>query len=263
MPNTPPIIGGCIRSLEDKRDFRILCGISRLPKSVDLRSLCSPVENQRHLNSCTANACVGAMEMLEKKQNIKQLDLSRLYVYYNTRLLDNSINKDAGAYMGSAMKAIRQNGACLESMWPYDPSKVFNKPTQKCYSDGARRQSVEYARVNQGYSVRTALAEGFPVVFGMMLTESFNHVAGKTGIAPMPKKNAALLGGHAMLIVGYDINKKMYLVRNSWGKRWGKKGYCYIPFAMIDNPKMSWDFWVVRSIEDPENTYKIHRPNKS
>jgi len=256
-----PKIGGCKRGPDDQRDFILLCGVGKeLPKSIDLRSLCSPVENQRRLNSCTANACVGAMEMLEKKQDLPQQDLSRLYVYYNTRLLEGSVYKDQGAYISTSMKAIKKYGACLESMWPYKPSDVFTRPGNECYADGDTRQSVEYARVGQGYGILAALADGFPVAFGMMLYPSFSRIAGRTGVARPPSPKEPPVGGHAMLIVGYDMEISMYIVRNSWGTKWGKGGYCYIPCAMVNNPNMSWDFWAIRSIEEPEDTYEIFRP---
>ena len=96
----------------------------------------------------------------------------------------------------------------------------------------------------------------------MMLSESFTRKVGRNGVVPMPADGELSVGGHAMLIVGYDIKTKMYLVRNSWGKRWGDRGYCHIPFAMVDNPMMSWDFWIVRSIEEPEVGYEIDRPDR-
>lgn len=233
-----------------------------LPKSASLMRFCSPVENQRQLNSCTANAAVGALEILERKQGIPQVDLSRLFVYYNTRVLDGNVDSDVGAYISNSMRAIKTHGACLESMWQYDTSKVFAKPGGECYRDGLGRQAMEYARVARGHGVRSALADGYPVVFGMMLRESFHRAATGKGIVPMPADGDLSLGGHAMLIVGYDTEARMYLVRNSWGERWGDRGYCRIPFAMVDDPAMSWDFWIVRSIEQPEVGYEVERPGR-
>jgi len=263
MPNGQqlPKIGGCVRGPESERDFKILASAGRtLPERVNLQRWCSPVENQRQLNSCTANAAVGALEILERKQGIPQADLSRLFVYYNTRVLDGNVDSDMGAYISNAMKAIKANGACLESMWRYDVGKVFSKPNDGCYRDGMHRQAMEYARVSQGLGVRTALADGLPVVFGMMLRESFHRAAAGKGLVPMPADGELAIGGHAMLIVGYDSKARIYLVRNSWGEQWGDRGYCRIPFAMVDDPTMSWDFWTVRSIEEPEAGYEVKRP---
>jgi len=199
------------------------------------------------------------MEILERKQKIAPEDLSRLYVYYNTRELDKTIDRDEGAYLPTAMKAIQRHGACLESMWSYNKTNLFVKPTDECYKDGANRQAIEYARVQQGYGVRSALADGFPVVFGMMLAGSFYDVGKKDGMIPLPKRGDPMVGGHAMLIVGYDTIRHVYLVRNSWGVGWGDNGYCLIPFEMVDHPQLSWDFFVIRSMEEPEASHKIVR----
>jgi len=121
---------------------------------------------------------------------------------------------------------------------------------------------MEYARVPQGPGVRAALADGLPVVFGMMLRESFHRASAGKGIVPLPADGDLPIGGHAMLIVGYDTEARMYLVRNSWGEQWGDRGYCRIPFAMVDDPAMSWDFWTVRSIEEPEAGYEVERPGR-
>jgi len=255
-------IGGCIRGPEDHRDFRMICGARDLPRKVDLREMCSPVEHQGQLNSCTANATVGAMEMLERRQGIEQRDLSRLFVYWNTRVIDGSTDKDIGSYISNAMKAVQRNGACLETVWPYDTSTVFTKPKWEAYQDGLTRQAIEYARVDQGPGVLQTLSRGFPVVFGMMLFASFDPVAGRTGVAPIPQPGEHRVGGHAMLIVGYDLDEQMYLVRNSWGTGWGDGGYCKIPFAMVDDPGMSWDFWAVLSMEDGGDYEIVKPPNR-
>lgn len=255
-------IGGCKRGPEDIRDFRMVCAARDLPRKVDLRHLCSPVEHQDQLNSCTANAAVGAMEMLERKQGIEQRDLSRLFVYWNTRVLDGSTDKDIGSYISSSMRAIKAQGACLESVWPYDTSTVFTKPSDDAYRDGMERQAIEYARVEQGPGILQALSREFPVCFGMMLYASFDPVAGRTGVAPVPQPGEYRVGGHAMLIVGYDLDEQMYLVRNSWGSRWGDGGYCKIPFEMVDSPAMSWDFWTVLSMEDGGDYEVVKAPDR-
>jgi C1A family cysteine protease len=255
-----PKVGGCIRSPDDPRDFIMLCGArdDDWPKFVDMRILCSPVEDQRATNSCTANACVGALEILERKNEPFHSDLSRLFVYYNTRVIDDSVDKDQGAYLSSSMKALKQYGACLESTWPFNPKHILQKPDAECYEEAFLTKVVEYARVAQGGPIRAALADGYPVVFGMMLEESFMRT-GKDGIVALPGQLPEWVGGHAMLIVGYDEVRELYLVRNSWGRKWGLDGYCLIPFRMVDNPQMSWDFWVIKGVEDPSDNHRILR----
>jgi len=254
-----PKVGGCRRGPEDHRDFRMAYGAAQLARKVDLRPLCSRVENQARLNSCTANATVGAMEILERKQGMEQVDLSRLFVYYNTRVLDGSVDKDVGSYISNAMRAVKAKGACLESIWQYALGAVFALPSDAAYADGMNRQAVEYARVVQGAGVLQALNGGLPVVYGMMLRESFERTRGD-GLVPVPAAGEPATGGHAMLIVGYDLDERTYLVRNSWGEGWGDGGYCRIPFVMVDDSRMSWDFWVIYSMEDANG--EVVRPDR-
>jgi len=255
-------LNGCIPSPRDDRDYRLVCAASASPpRRADLRSLCSAVEDQSSLNSCTANAAVGAMEILERKQQIEQLDLSRLFVYWNTRVLDGTTNQDPGAYLRSSLKAVETKGACLESIWPYNNNMVLARPSDAAYVE-EKRQAVEYLRATQGVGVRQAMADGFPVIFGMLLSESFMS-ARFGGNVPMPRAGEQIIGGHAMLIVGYDMDARTYIVRNSWGEHWGDKGYCYIPFALVDDPETSFDFWVIRSMEMPiSEDSQIVRPGK-
>ena len=255
-------LNGCIPSPRDDRDYRLVCAAGASPpRQADLRSLCSAVEHQSSLNSCTANAAVGAMEILERKQQIEQLDLSRLFVYWNTRAIDGTTDQDPGAYIRSSMKAVETKGACLESIWPYAIDRVLTKPSDASYVDGEKRQALEYLRVAQGVGVRQAIADGFPVVFGMLLSESFMN-ARFGGNVPMPRTGEEIVGGHAMLIVGYDMDAQTYIVRNSWGEHWGDKGYCYIPFALVDDPSTSFDFWIIRLMEVPIDGSQILRPGK-
>lgn len=247
-PKTQGLIGPDPVDLRDRRMAGRKLGEPTVHK-VDLRYLASPVEDQGRLSSCTANAAVGALEILEKKQGIEQKDLSRLFVYYNTRMLEGTTGMDQGAYIRTTMKALRKFGACLEHMWMHRPSKVLTKPNDKCYKDGETRQVLEYLRVTRGAGMREALADGYPVIFGMILHAGFMKTK-RNGIVPMPRRGEQSYGGHAMLIVGYDLNAKMYLVRNSWGPRWGRGGYCWIPFALLHNPQVAWSFWTARLMEE-------------
>ena len=98
--------------------------------------------------------------------------------------------------------------------------------------------------------MKTCLAEGFPFVFGFAVYESFEapEVA-KTGVVVMPGKNEDLLGGHAVLAVGYDDTTQRILVKNSWGTKWGMRGYFTMPYAYVSNRELADDFWVIRASE--------------
>jgi len=236
----------------DTRDKPYTLSSVSQPNTVDLRPYCSPIENQGSLGSCTGNAIAGAIELLDKRAG-KNLDVSRLYIYYYERLLEGTINYDNGAYIRDGMRAVYNYGAPLESLWPYNISKFRNKPSTQAINDGARRKVTLYQAVANHQGCLDALASGYPVVIGFSVYSSFeSQTVARTGMMPYPNTNRErLLGGHAVLLVGYDKVRQVYIVRNSWGTGWGDRGYFYMPFQVIQNPQMSSDFWIIKSVNNP------------
>ena len=105
---------------------------------MDLRALCSPVEDQGQLGSCTANALVGMLEYLEIVHRFPFVDLSRLFVYYNERVIEHSVHDDSGAMLRDGIKTLAKQGVCPEENWPYIIAK-FAVPSPFCY-----REAVDY-----------------------------------------------------------------------------------------------------------------------
>src|SRR5438128_854609 len=182
---------GWIPDLPDHRD--ILYGAVhrvpvRLPSSVDLRRGCLPVEDQGDLGSCTANALAGAVEFLEKKDRIPPVNVSRLFIYYDERVIEHTVSEDAGAMLRDGIKTLVKQGVCSEKKWPYVISKFTVKPSPACYKEAADHQVTAYARLQTVNEMRACLADGYPFVFGFTVYETFesDRVA-KTGVVPMPK----------------------------------------------------------------------------
>ena len=228
-----------------------LSGVTQ-PSTVDLRPYCSPIEDQGNLGSCTGNAIAGAIELLDKRAG-KNIDVSRLYIYYYERLLEGTVNYDNGAYIRDGMRAVYNYGAPLESLWPYNISRFRNAPSQQAITDGAKRKVTSYQAVADHQGCLDSLAAGFPVVIGFSVYSSFESATvARTGVMPYPNTSReTLLGGHAVLLVGYDKTRQVYIVRNSWGTNWGDRGYFYMPFQVIQNRNMSSDFWTIRSVNNP------------
>jgi C1A family cysteine protease len=241
---------GWTPDLPDQRDY--LFGAiykipAKLPASVDLRSQCPPVEDQGNLGSCTANALAGALEFLELKDKVQFVDLSRLFIYYNERVIEHTVNSDSGAMLRDGIKTLAKQGVCPESMWPYVISQFTKKPTASCYKNAADHQITSYERLLTVGEMRACLAEGYPFVFGFTVYESFESATvARTGTVNMPKKGEKVLGGHAVVAVGYNDKQKRFIVRNSWGTGWGKKGYFTMPYAYLDDRNLSDDFWTIR-----------------
>ena len=148
---------------------------------------------------------------------------SRLFIYYNERVIENSVDEDAGAMIRDGIKSVAKEGAPHETLWPYDISKFRNKPTPAAYKDASKHRAILYQRLDQTLQqLKGCLASGYPFVFGFSVYESFESDAvAKTGKMPMPKPKEKQLGGHAVLAVGHDTASKRFLVRNSWGPDWG------------------------------------------
>jgi C1A family cysteine protease len=222
------------------------------PNIVDLRPYCSPIEDQGNLGSCTGNAIAGAIELLDKRAG-RTLDVSRLYIYYYERLLEGTVNYDNGAYIRDGMRAVYNYGAPVENLWPYDITKFKTQPSSQAVLDGAKRKVTLYQAVANHQGCLDSLANGYPVVIGFSVYSSFEtNTVARTGIMPYPNvSRERLLGGHAVLLVGYDKTKQVYIVRNSWGSGWGDRGYFYMPFQVIQNTSMSSDFWTIRAVSNP------------
>ena len=184
---------------------------------------------------------------------------SRLFIYYNERSIEGNTNKDSGAAIRDGIKSINKIGVCSEKVWPYNIEKFTEKPKRVCYIIAKNHRSVEYHKVKQTESqIKQVLSEGFPVVFGFAVYESFeSENVAKNGIVPIPKENEKMLGGHAVALVGYTTlnNQNYFIVRNSWGSDWGDGGYCYFPVEFICNSEYCDDFWVVKKIRDKEDHF--------
>ncbi|NVN89272.1 MAG: C1 family peptidase [Desulfuromonadales bacterium] len=249
-PDIRKVIYGWLPDIPDNRDH--LYGVVRkipakLPAKIDLRKGCSPVEDQKELGSCTANALAGALEFLMNKDKAPYVDISRLFIYYNERVMENSIRTDSGAMIRDGIKTLVKQGACSEKSWPYDITRFASKPPKPCYTEALEHQILSYARINTLDEMRACLAEGYPFVFGFSVYEGFeSQQVAKTGVLDLPKQGEKMVGGHAVLGVGYDDAAKRFMVRNSWGTDWGKKGYFTMPYEYVADRNLSDDFWTIR-----------------
>ncbi len=248
--------------LPDHRDFMYAAPtpiLQNIPASADLTGQCPAVYDQGQLGSCTANAIAAAFQFDEMKQ--KEADVfapSRLFIYYEERALEGTVNEDSGAQIRDGIKVTASNGVCPETEWPYDVGKFTQKPSQKCFSDAKKYKSVTYQRLIQDQNtMKGCLAEGFPFVFGITVYESMmtSDVA-KTGIVPMPTTQEKVLGGHAIMAVGFDDKTQRFKFRNSWGTGWGDSGYGYLPYAYLMDQNLASDFWTIRAVTD--SAAKLH-----
>ena len=247
---------GWIPDLPDHRDFMYAAPtpiLQKIPPSADLNRQCPPVYDQGQLGSCTANAIAAAFQFDEMKQKEKDVSTpSRLFIYYGERAMEGTVNEDSGAQIRDGIKVVVHNGVCPEKEWPYDIAKFTQKTPQKCFTDAKKYKAVTYQRLIQDLNtMKGCLAEGFPFVFGITVYESMmTPEVAKTGVVPMPTTQEKVLGGHAILAVGYDDSKRTFKFRNSWGTSWGDGGYGYIPYSYLTDDNLASDFWTIRVVTE-------------
>lgn len=238
------------------------------PSSVDLRAWCSPIENQKRLGSCTANAAVGVVEYFQRRGFGEHIDGSRLFVYKVTRNL-MQVTGDTGAWLRNTMGALVLCGVPPEKYWPYtDATPAFDEePPSFVYAVADDYQAVKYfchdpmgANVPGDTvltSVKNYLAAGIPSMFGFWGFPSFDSCDVK-GSIPYPCPGEKAEWGHAIVAVGYDDAKEVkntqcdktttgaLLIRNSWGTQWGDAGYGWLPYDYVLDG-LALDFWSLLS----------------
>jgi C1A family cysteine protease len=244
---------GWIPDLPDIRDLPFAAAadiVAKLPAKVDLRAQCPPVYDQGQLGSCTANAIAGAMQFDEDKTGKFAPVPSRLFIYFNERVIEGTVSSDSGAQIRDGIKSVAKQGAPPETDWPYVISKFANHPPSVAYQDGKETVALQYLSVPQVLTqLKGCLAAGFPVIFGFSVYESFESLQmANTGIGILPTPGEKCIGGHAVLCVGYDDTTSTFFIRNSWGSSWGMQGYFTFPYDYLTNANLSSDFWSLRKI---------------
>lgn len=223
-----------------------------LPASVDLKAWCSPIENQGSLGSCTANAGVGIVEYFERRAFGKHSDASRLFLYKSTRNMLHWTG-DTGAFLRSTMGALALFGVPPEEYWQYVVADFDKEPPAFCYAFAQNYQAISYYRLDPPVTakdvllnqIKTNLAAGLPSMFGFTVYSSYTQAA-TTGKIPYPTPGEKIVGGHAIVAVGYDDSMKIkntnpgaaettgaLLIRNSWGTGWGSSGYGWLPYDYV------------------------------
>lgn len=241
--------GGYVKDKIDTRDYiyKINKNIAqvKLPTKFTLNKTMPPILDQGDIGSCVSNAVCNALGFLNLKIN-KPLNLkSRLFNYYNTRVLEGTVNSDSGCQIRDAIKICNQIGSCYEETWPYDITRFKNKPSDDTYTEAKKHKLTVYQRVAQNRNaIKACLISGFPIIIGFMCYNTlFNPSVEKTGDILSPTRRDYIIGGHCVLITGYNDITQRYEIMNSWGTDWGNNGYGSISYSYIENPSYAFDLW--------------------
>ena len=209
-----------------------------LPSKVSLKKYCGPIRDQGEAGFCHAFAAAAMKNVQENMENHVKFDTSPLYIAETTKRIDPLPNEE-GTYLIYSCKALCSDGTVDEIYYPYS-----------CYTPGTlkfpNKQSIQapvyksenYAACYNVDDIRLALSMNKPVLIGIVVTSNFYVVQdGKEKFVPLP--NGYLLGGHAMLVVGYDDtlehdgHKGHFILQNSWGEECGEKGFIYLPYDYL------------------------------
>ena len=231
---------------KDSRNYKYVATISpnETITQIDLSPKFNSIRNQLSLGSCQSFAVISVLEYLWNKDKNETQDLSEKYTYYAIRYWNGDEDKNVGATIFQAVKSPFINGYCFEDNFPYDLNYKEYPPMKARIAAGMLKLYLpkSYWEVNMNIDdVKQCLRDGNPVIFGMTLYSSFNNT---TSIVPTPKTNESVLGGHAMVIVGFDDEKSCFKVRNSWGSAWGDNGYCWLPYILF--AKYAFDPYIIK-----------------
>lgn len=216
--------------------------------TLDYRKYCPPVYYQDNIGSCTACSlcCIYYFEIT--KGGTYAFDLSKLFLYYNTRMLKKSVYIDTGCSMREALISFKTYGVCPESVWEYNIEKFAVQPSDDAYALAINHNNILYERVEQNIDdMKQCLVDGQLFAFGMAVYSRFeSKEVEKTGIVTLPEADEMYKGGHAVCAVGFDDDRESFLIRNSWGEKWGISGYFYLSYDYMINNDLVYDIWTLK-----------------
>jgi hypothetical protein len=239
------------RNKPDSRDIRyedVWHLPVKLPVKIDLRNILPPIWDQDGVGVCHAEGVAKAVCAVEKQEGIPVLDPSVLFLAWNARALEGTQNHDSGASIRDTIKAAAANGICSAETWPFVPARLCVRPPPAAYTEARGHVALQYQSIQQtSADYRGALANGHVFPIGIEVFPSFESAqVARTGLVPLPRLTEQSIGGHCILICGYDDIAARFTFANSWGTSWALGGYGTIPYAYLLNPNIAWDAFAIQ-----------------
>jgi C1A family cysteine protease len=228
------------KSKKDNRDWLKSVMPPELPKYIIEHNI--PIRNQGIIGSCLSHAVVRSVEIQLLKKRKWFIEGSELYHYYMVR---KEINKeypnDSGMTVRDGCKGIQKYGSSLELVWPYNVKKFNDAPSLVSHWLSGLTKAASYFRLNDIETIKHSISCDIPVVCGVFVDDNYYKLYNNNAEVWTPggKKR----GGHAQICIGYDDNKKILIIENSWGESFGKKGTFSISYD--DFKKVSFDWFQI------------------
>lgn len=239
---------------------------SNLPSKVDMRNYSPGIYNQGTVGSCVAQSICAAVQIRNNIVNNNQWSISRytlgkkapvfspsrLKLYWHARIEEGyPSTEDTGSSMHSGMIALEKYKLCDEKLWPYEQKKFNQQPPHEAFLDSDKYKQVSYMKVEQNVDViKYTLSKGYPICFGIIAYSTLtNSTAMNTGKVELPRSNDSPKGGHAILLLGYDEESKVFIFQNSWSNYWGDHGFGYLPYDYVASSKHAADFWAIKNFQ--------------
>lgn len=224
-------------------------------RSVDLRpdfeQMGLTAKNQGESPSCAVYAVTAALEYHRVMSGLPRERLSEPYLYWaslrsigRTRDRQESgaeLRYEGGLGLTEVVQSLRSYGIPPAARLPATFNPQAETPSESVQNEAWGNSRVGYIMLN-GRTKRErleqavlALNEGLPVVLGMVWPVSSPDFARSGDVcdrAPNPGY------GHAVLLTGYtcpdgDPESTVFRFRNSYGEKWGDKGYGTVPWDYL------------------------------
>jgi C1A family cysteine protease len=217
-----------------------------LPGAVDLRPYCGPVKDQGSEGCCTGESGSGGLEWVFRRYLKQEPILSPQFFYTSELIHDGDFPQDSGSDGNTLCAVAVTLGCCEEELSPFVAGQII-QPTAEQISNAKKYALGAYHGVAGSQVAASVLGDPVPWVLNLGFTvyESFESDAvASSGVMPIPEAGEQVLGGHEVLVVGYDLadtatlrpvgSAPSFLVKNSWGTDWGIGGFFWMPQAILD-----------------------------
>ena len=262
MTETPKRYYGFNRQHSDHRDdvyaspFLSLAPAA-MPAKYDLLDLMPAVYDQGDKGECVIHSGSAMVEAVWKKEGLPLFMPSRNFWYNNCRNADSTpLSNDSGTTNRTAWSVLKRFGVCEEELWPYDDYHFDTEPTAECYTAAIKHEAVRYGQVQQNpLAMKAALLANQPIQIGFSVYTYFESTQmAKDGVLSYPKFYESMLGGHSVLVCGYDDTiptndgNGAFLVRNSWSANWANAGNFWMSYKYALS-QLSSDFWTLFQVK--------------